>query len=47
MEEPIFMQNGFSKLTLFSLANEFLKAFYAQLAIFLSILFKYYLFTLC
>jgi hypothetical protein len=35
------MQNTSSKLTLSSLANKFLKAFYIQLAIFLSISFKY------
>jgi hypothetical protein len=37
------MQNTSSKLTLSSLANEFLKAFYIRLAIFLSISFKYFL----
>ena len=35
------MQNSSSKLTLSSLANEFLKAFYIRLAIFLSVSFKY------
>ena len=41
------MQNSSSKLTLSSLTNEFLKAAsYIQLAIFLSISFKYYFFTL-
>jgi hypothetical protein len=35
------MQNSSSKLTLSSLANEFLKVFYIRLAIFLSISFKY------
>jgi hypothetical protein len=36
------MQNSSSKLTLSSLANEFLKAFYIRLVIFLSISFKYH-----
>jgi hypothetical protein len=35
------MQNSSSKLTLSSLANEFLKVFYIRLVIFLSISFKY------
>ena len=35
------MQNSFSKLTLSCLDNEFLKAFYIRLAIFISISFKY------
>jgi hypothetical protein len=37
------MQNNFSKLTLSSLTNEFLKAFCIGLAIFLFISFKYHL----
>jgi hypothetical protein len=41
MDEPNFMQNSFSKFTLSSLANEFIKAFYIQLVIFLFISFKY------
>jgi hypothetical protein len=44
MEVSNFYVNGFSKLTLFSITNEFLNAFYIQLVIFLSISFKYYIF---
>jgi hypothetical protein len=40
----IFIQNRYPKLTLSNLVNEFLKASYIRLVIFLSISFQFYFF---